>query len=283
MNLSRTLMAMPVVLALPVIALPMIAFPGTGLAGSPDGADADVSVTGLSVTRPASEDALNPARTQVSLHIAMPGQNVVGLGPDSRITTLEDDTGQSLLDAERQAEEDQTEPFRAPPGLTWRNALSPGAADGNLRRDEFEVGGREGWLEVTIDAPNIPALGAAQLTIAGEIVVMVASEDEERHQVHGIDLSEGSAEFEVGGETVSCMRDRAITQGDLDISEFYCWSRSLQPTAIEVIDQDDAPPSPMDRSNLVVVGDASDISLDVTFPATTTVPVLVTETFGLNL
>lgn len=278
MNLSGTIMTIPVMLALPVIA-----FPGAGLAGSPDGTDADVSVTGLSVTRPAFEDVLNPARTQVSLHIALPGRNVVGLGPDSRITTLEDDTGRSLLDGHEQAEQDRTESFQAPPGLTWRAGASPGAAGGYLRRDDINVGGREGWLEVTIDAPEIPAIGAAQLTIAGEIVLMVAGDDDERHQVHGINLSEGSAEFEVAGEAVSCMRDRAVTQGDLDISEFYCWSRSLQPTAINVVDQDEAPPSPMDRTNLIVVGDTSDISLDITFPATTTVPVLVTKTFGLNL
>jgi hypothetical protein len=273
MRLARTIMAMPLLFALPNIAI----------AQSPAGTEADVSITTVNLMRPAAADAMRPARTQISIHVALPTENVVGLGAGSRITQLEDDTGHSLLAEHGPAEEDQTEPFRAPPGLTWRYPSPPGAADGFLRRDDFSVGGREGWLEITVDAPELPAIGASQLTIAGEIEVLVAGEEEVRHQVHGIDLSDGSAEFEVGEETLSCMRDRSLTRGDLDISEYYCWSRRLQPSAIEVIDQTDAPSPPRNRANLMVVGDAGNLSLDVTFPATETVPVLVTEIFGMNL
>ena len=273
MRINRTIAALPLLFALPGMA-----------AAQPAGSSAaEVGITGLNLMRPAFADAMRPARTQISVHIGLPTENVVGLGGNSQITGLEDDQGHSLLAEHGPAEEDQTEPFRAPPGLTWRYPSPPGAADGFLRRDDFSVGGREGWLAFTIDAPDLPSDDAQTLTLEGEIEVLVAADEEARHQIDGVDLSQGSAEFEIGDETVSCMRDRSLTRGDLDISEFYCWSRSLQPREIAVVGQDDAPPPPRDRANLVVVGDTGNLSLEFSFPVTETIRVPVALTFGMNL
>ncbi|MCC5976930.1 MAG: hypothetical protein JJU21_02605 [Salinarimonas sp.] len=271
-------------IAYQIAALPLlIALPVSALAQDGRAADADVSITGLNLLRPAVEDAMRPARTQISIHIAMPPAHVVGLGPDSQITRLEDDTGHSLLVEHGPAEEDRTEPFSAPPGLTWRNPSPSRAASGFLRRDDFSIGGREGWLEVSVDAPEIPAEDATYLMIAGEIDVLVAGEEESRHQVENIDLSDGEATFEIADETVTCMRDRSLTEGDQTVTEFYCWSESLQPREVLVVGQDDAPPSPEDRANLVVVGDTGDLTLEVAFPVSETVPVTFEQRIGIGL
>ena len=65
------------------------------------------------------------------------------------------------------------------------------------------------------------------------------------------------------------MRDRSLTRGDLDISEILIAGREvLQPREIAVVGQDDAPPPPQDRANLVVIGDTSNLSLEFSFPVT---------------
>jgi len=264
--------------------LPLLAaLPATAPAQGNDASDTAIAVTGLTLLRPAEADAMRPARTQMNIRIAVPPAHVVGLGRDSRITRLEDDTGHSLLVEHGPAEEDQTEPFRAPPGLTWRGPSPPGAAFGFLRRDDFSIGGRDGWIEITVDAPGLPAGDATQLTVAGTIDVLVAGEGESRHRIDNVDLSDGEARFEIADETITCMQDRSLTQGDLDVSEFYCWSQSLQPRSIAVVDQDDAPPTPMDRSNLVVIGETSDLSLEVNFPIDETRRITFEERVGLGL
>ncbi len=271
-------------IATKIAALPLFfALPAAALAESDHAADAEVSVTGLNLLRPAFADATRPARTQLSIHIAMPPAHVVGLGRESEITRLEDDTGHSLLVEHGPAEEDQTEPFSAPPGLTWRNPAPSGAAYGFLRRDDFSVGGRDGWIEVSVDVPELPAEDATHLTVAGMIDVLVAGEEESRHRIDNVDLSNGEATFEIADETVTCMLDRSLTRGDLDVSEFYCWSQSLQPREIIVADQDDAPPRPMDRANLVVIGNTGDLALELTFPVSETVKVTFEERVGLGL
>lgn len=273
MRIARQIALLPLLTALPAAAL----------AQGDEAPDAEISVTGLNLLRPAAADTMRPARTQVSIRIAVPPAHVVGLGRDSQITRLEDDTGHSLLVEHGPAEEDQTEPFRAPPGLTWRDPSPAGAAFGFLRRDDFSIGGRDGWIEISVDAPELPAEDATRLTIAGTIDVLVAGEGESRHRIDNVDLSDGEARFEIGDETITCMQDRSLTRGDLDVSEFYCWSQSLQPRSIAVVDQDDAPPPPMDRSNLVVIGETGDLSLEVTFPVGETMRVSFEERVGLGL
>lgn len=249
-----------------------------------DGAsNAEIAVTGLTLLRPAAADAMRPARTQMSIRIAMPTEDVIGLGRDSRITRLEDDTGHSLLVEHGPAEQDQTEPFGAPPGLTWRDPSPPGAAFGFLRRDDFGVGGRDGWIEITVDAPELPAQDATQLTVAGTIDVLVAGEGETRHRIDNIDLSDGEERFEIGEETITCTEDRSLTQGDLHVSEFYCWSMSLQPRSIAVVGQDEAPPPPMNRANLVAIGETQNLSLEVTFPISETRRINFEERVGFGL
>lgn len=271
-------------IAYQIAALPLlIALPVSVLAQDSDGSDSEVSITGLSLSRPAFTDPMNQARTQLSIHVAMPPAHVAGLGRDSEITHLQDDTGQSLLVEHGPEEEDQTEPFTAPPGLTWRAPSPPGAASGFLRRDEFAIGGRSGWIEVLVDAPALPAHDATYLDVAGVIDVRVASDTVSRQRVDEIDLSGGEAVFRVGEETIRCMEDRSIMEGDLKISEFYCWSQSVQPREIIVADQGDAPPPPMDRANLVVIGDTSDLTLEFAFPVTETVRVNFEERVGIGL
>ncbi len=273
MRIARQIALLPLLAALPT----------TASAQHDATSDAEISVTGLTLLRPIAADAMRPPRTQMSIRIAVPPAHVVGLGRDSRMTRLEDDTGHSLLVEHGPAEEDQTEPFRAPPGLTWRDPSPPGAAFGFLRRDDFRVGGRDGWIEITVDAPELPAEDATRLTVAGTIDVLVAGEGESRHRIDNVDLSDGEARFEIADETITCMRDRSLTRGDRDVSEFYCWSQSLQPRSIAVVDQDDAPPPPMDRSNLVVIGETGDLSLEVTFPIGETRRITFEERVGLGL
>ncbi len=268
-----------------IAALPLlVALPLSALAQDENAAEAEVSVVGLNLTRPAVEDPLNPARTQLRLHLAMAPAHVVGLGGESRITRLEDDTGHSLLvEHATEEEDDPTEPLQPPPGLTWQASPFPGAESGFLRRDDFELGGREGWLEVNVDAPELPAEDATYLEIAGEIDVLVAGDEVSRQRIEGVDLSEGEAVFEVADETIRCMEDRSVTEGDVEISEFYCWSQRLQPREILVVDQDEAVPSPEDRANLVVAGDTTNLTLEFAFPITETMRVEFEERVGLGL
>jgi len=251
-------------------------------------ADHSVDVVSLEVSRPVVLDPFNMPGTEITLDVALEGRTVLGLGGDSAMTTLRDDTGHDLL-AEGEAKEAELERelVEAMGGMFGGSGtLTRKDTGGNIDHERAAnmVDRERNAMEVPVITLGLPAKGATLLHLKGELAIQVAAAGERRIRVDGVTASEDwfVIEVEVEGRQITCRPDDYLETDDGTITLYYCHAPNL--ARVEVIGEAPAvPPGDYGQVNLFVAGVAENLSLEFIYPELETVRVPVDVEFGVGL
>lgn len=236
-------------------------------AGQAEGLDR-IQVESLTVMRPATPQDEEAAHTMIEILVWAP--QVADLGEGSRVTRLEDDQGTNLLSS--------TEDPQAAFGFVPEE-------EGYILDHQVEGNLEEGWLRFPVFAPSTPDGEASEIRLEAELTLMLAAEGEREVRVEDVDLSEipgWGVDIEAGGATVTCRDERRSVPDDAPL-ELFCFSRDVSLLGVDVVDQADTPEAEHPEANLVVVGEADDVTLALRFPEVEAQPVDVSLAFGLGL
>lgn len=251
-------------------------------------AEPAVKLISLQVSRPVVLDPFDMPGTRIHLEVSLEGSTVLGLGQDSAITILRDDTGHDLL-AEGTARESEIEAEieAAMSGLFGGGGtLTRKDTGGNIDHERAAgmIDPERGVVGVPVVTLGAPAKGATLLRLEGELALQVAAAGERRVRVDGVTASPDwfVIEVDVDGQAVRCNPDEYIDSDDGFITAYYCNQPKL--LRAEVIgDAPPVPPGDHGRINLFVWGVAEDLSLEFVYPEEETVRVPIEMTLGVGL
>lgn len=227
---------------------------------------ADVQVEKLMITHPA-EDA-DQKHTMLDLWISLPG--IASLGDETRVVSLEDDQGNDLLETE------------VSPQAQF--GFDP-AQDGFMMRHQVTSNLEEEWLRVPVFAPDVPHREATSLSMELELDLVLAGDGARTVTVENVDFSDipgWGVDIDVEGRTVTC-RDERRERPDDEPLELFCFLREGSLLGITAPGQADTPEPAHPESNLVVMGDRQDVTLEMEIPESPSVQQVVKLEFGLGL
>lgn len=247
-----------------------------------------VSVVSLQVSRPVVLDPFDMPGTRINLEVTVQDKTVLGLGRDSAITTLRDDTGHDLL-AEGEARESEVEAeIEAAMGGMFGGGGTLTRKDTGGSIDHERAAGlvdrSRGVVQVPVITLGAPAKGATLLRLNGALSIQVAAPGERRVRVDGVTASEDwfVIEVEVEDEPVRCNPQDYLETDDGVITIYYCDHPKL--ARVEVIGEaPGTPPGDHGRANLFVWGVAENLSLDFVFPEEESLQVPIDMEFGVGL
>ncbi|MGM0984500.1 MAG: hypothetical protein ACQEXG_13940 [Pseudomonadota bacterium] len=228
----------------------------------------DVQVERLMIAQPATPTDADHKHMTFDLWISLPG--IASLGDEARVVSLTDDQGNDLLEIEG-----------SPQALF---GFDP-ADNGFLMQHQVESNLEEGWLRVPVFSPDVPHRQASSIRMELELDLLLASDDVRRVRVENVDFTDvpgWGVDLDVDGHTMTCRDDRRERPEDQPL-ELSCFLRGDSLLGITVPDQDETPEPSHPEANLVVVGDRSDVTLEVTLPVTLSFQQDVQLEFGLGL
>jgi hypothetical protein len=279
-NRSRKLLASLVLLSTAGLASNLAA-----IAGEPA---VNVGVVSLQVSRPVVPDPFEIPGTSVALEVTLEGSPILGLGTDSAIRILRDDTGHDLL-AEGTAREAEVlaEMMIAMEGmLGGGGTVTRKDTRGNIEhaRAANMIDRQRNALQVPVVTLGIPARGATRLQLKGELLIEVAAPGERRIRVDNV-TAEGNwlvVEVEVDGKPITCNPSDYVETDDGTITVYQC--REPRLIRAEVIGEaPPAPPGEYGPGHFFVWGVPENLSLNFVFPEQEIVRVPVDLEFSVGL
>lgn len=239
----------------------------------------------LKIDRPDSADVYAIPGVSITLDLVAPGQKILGIGENSAITSLTDDTGTDILAdgavRETQKLAELQDAFGS--GVSMSESGTRGHIDQNLavttRNPERHS------IHIPVVTMGLPASNASRLQLKGQVELLVAGEKTQKVRVSGIDLDENwPVYFDIEGQSASCSRDSYTSLDGKESSEFYCYADGLSIASVEVVGQTATiSPGPDSRANLLVEGAITGLTLDVILPEAKSLIIPLDVTFGLGL
>jgi len=250
-------------------------------------ADHSVDIVLLEVSRPAVMDMFSVPGTRITLDVTIEGKTVLGLGGDSAITTLRDNTGHDLLAEGKSKEaavlaeltESMGDMFS---GGTMTEKNTAGSID--HERAINMVDSDRNSLAVPVITLGLPTKGSTTLHLKGELAIEVAAPGERRVRVDGVTASEdwNVIEVEVDGRPTSCSPSDYLNLDEGTITLYFCDSPKL--SRVEVVGQAlTVPPGDYGQANLFVMGATQNLSLVFVFPEQEIVRIPVDIEFGAGM
>lgn len=229
---------------------------------------ADVQVERLMISQPATPTDADHQHMMFDLWVSLPG--IASLGDEARVVSLTDDQGNNLLEIEG-----------SPQALF---GFDP-AESGFLMRHQVNSNLEEEWLRVPVFSPDVPHREATSIRMELELDLLLASDDDRRVEIANVDFRDvpgWGVDIDVDGQTMTCRDDRRERPEDQPL-ELFCFLRGGSLLGITAPDQDETPEPSHPEANLVVVGDRSDVTLEVRLPETRSFHQVVELEFGLGL
>jgi len=191
-------------------------------------ADYVVDVVSLQVSRPVVPDPFEMPGTTIAVEVTLEGSPILGLGADSAIKILRDDTGHDLI-AEGTAREAEVlgELMSAIEGmLGGGGTVTRKDTSGNIdhARASNMIDRQRNAMQVPVITLGVPARGATRLQMKGELSTEVAAPGERRIRVDNV-TAEGDwlvVEVEVDGKPITCNPSDYVETGDGTITVYQC-------------------------------------------------------------
>jgi hypothetical protein len=248
----------------------------------------NVEVVSLQVSRPVVVDPFEMPGTTIALEVTLEGSPVLGLGADSAIKILRDDTGHDLL-AEGTAREAEVlgELMNVMEGmLGGGGTITRKNIGGNIDHERAAnlIDRERNAIQVPVMTLGLPARGATRLQLKGELAIEVAAPGERRIRVDNV-TAEGNwlvVEVEVDGKPITCNPSDYVETDDGTITVYQC--REPRLIRAEVIGKaPPAPPGEYGPGHFFVWGVPENLSVEFIFPKQKTVRVPVDLEFGVGL